>query len=176
MFDLIRGVWDWLHTREGRKIFRYTMTSVITTVFSLAVLAIVFGVLRLWSEVPSTIFSNVMGAFPAYWLNRKWTWGKAGRSSVVKEVLPFWIMAAASIAFSIVGAAVARELGHTWHADHFGQTVLVLAGNVVCFAIFWVLKLVVFNHTFKVPSQGSLGLFGEDARSPLSSGGSLRKQ
>jgi putative flippase GtrA len=152
MSELLLRVWDWLHTREGRKIFRYTMTSVITTGVSLFVLGIVFGVLRLWTEVPSTVFANVVAAFPSYWLNRKWAWGKGGRSHLVKEVLPFWVMSAASISFSIVGASMARYLGRTWHLDHLDQTVLVLVANVASFGIFWILKLLVFNRTFRVPT------------------------
>jgi putative flippase GtrA len=152
MSELLLTVWSWLHTREGRKIFRYTMTSVITTCVSLCVLGLVFGVFRLWSEVPSTIFANVCAAFPSYWLNRRWAWGKAGRSHMVKEVLPFWIMSASSIAFSMVGAWVARDLGHRLQLDHLEQTALVLFANVMSFGIFWVLKLMVFNRTFKMPT------------------------
>lgn len=153
MYDLLTRLWEWLHTREGQKIFRYTMTSVITTGVSLLVLGLVFGVFRLWTEVPSTIFANVVAAFPSYWLNRKWAWGKGGRSHLVKEVLPFWVMSAASIAFSTVGAQTARYVGHTLHTHHFVQTILVLAANVVSFGIFWVLKLMVFNRTFRVPTM-----------------------
>jgi putative flippase GtrA len=152
MYDLLTRLWDWLHTREGQKILRYTMTSVITTGVSLFVLGLVFGVLRLWTEVPSTVFANVVAAFPSYWLNRRWAWGKNGRSHLLKEVLPFWVMSAASISFSIVGASTARYVGHTLHTHHFVQTILVLAANVVSFGIFWVLKLMVFNRTFRVPS------------------------
>src|SRR5487761_1860159 len=104
MSDLLLRVWAWLHTHEGRKLFRYTMVSVISTAVSLFTRGIVFGVLREWTEVPSTDFANVVAAFPSYWLNRKWAWGKGGRSHLVKEVLPFWVMSAASIAFSMVGA------------------------------------------------------------------------
>lgn len=150
MTEVLDAVWAWLHTREGRKIFRYTMTSVISTGVSLFVLGLTFGVLRVWTEVPSTIFANVVAAFPSYWLNRKWAWGKHGRSHLVKEVLPFWVMAFSSIAFSMIGASVARDLGHDWHLHHLAQTVLVLVANVVSFGIFWVLKLKVFNRTFRV--------------------------
>ncbi|MDA8317354.1 MAG: GtrA family protein [Actinomycetota bacterium] len=152
MSELFLTVWSWLHTREGRKIFRYTMTSVITTGVSLSVLGLVFGVFRLWTEVPSTIFANVCAAFPSYWLNRRWAWGKAGRSHMLKEVLPFWVMSAASISFSMIGAAVARYLGQRLQLDHLQLTALVLFANVMSFGIFWVLKLMVFNRTFKVPT------------------------
>ena len=150
MSDLLLTVWAWLHTREGRKIFRYTMTSVISTAVSLFVLGMVFGVFRLWTEVPSTIFANVVAAFPSYWLNRRWAWGKGGRSHLFKEVLPFWVMSLASIAFSMVGASVARYLGQHFQLHHLEQTALVLFANVMSFGVFWVLKLMVFNRTFKV--------------------------
>jgi hypothetical protein len=69
---------------------------------------------------------------------------------MVKEVLPFWGMAALGIAFSIVGAALARHIGNQYNLSHFDQTVLVLVANFLSFAIFWVVKLLVFNRMFKV--------------------------
>ena len=107
----LQALYDWLHTHEGRKIFRYTMVSVISTAVSLFVILIVYGVLRLWSEVPSTVFGNVVATFPSYWLNRKWAWGKHGRSHFLKEVVPFWTLAAIGIAFAIVGASLAKHIG-----------------------------------------------------------------
>ena len=104
MVSRLQQFYDWLHTHEGRKIFRYSMVSVISTAVSLIVIVIVYGVYHLWSEIPSTVFGNVVAIFPSYWLNRKWAWGKHGRSHFMKEVVPFWIMAAFGIAFSIVGA------------------------------------------------------------------------
>jgi putative flippase GtrA len=148
---------DWLHTHEGRKIFRYTMVSVISSIVSLVVIAIVYGVLHLWSEVPSTIFGNFVATFPSYWLNRKWAWGKHGRSHFWKEVVPFWTMAALGIAFSIVGAALARHVAIKYNLDHFETTLVVLVANVLSFAVFWVAKLLVFNRMFKT----ELGEFDE---------------
>lgn len=59
-------------------------------------------------------------------------------------------MSAIGIAFSVVGAAVARHIGKKYHLDHFDQTVVVLVANVMSFGIFWVLKLLLFNRLFKV--------------------------
>jgi len=152
MAELFQRLWDWLHTHEGQKIFRYLMVSVITTGVSFVVLFLVYGVFQWWTEIPSTIFANAVATFPSYWLNRNWAWGKSGRSHLTKEVIPFWTVAAAGIAFSIVGAAVARHLGQTHDLSHLDQTVLVLAANVMSFAIFWVVKLLLFNRMFHVPS------------------------
>jgi putative flippase GtrA len=148
VLEQLQRLYAWLHTHEGKKIFRYSMVSVISTVCSLFVIAIVYGVLHIWSEVPSTVFGNVVATFPSYWLNRKWAWGKHGRSHFWKEVVPFWIMAAAGIAFSIVGASIARHYSVKYQLSHLETTVLVLVANVMSFGIFWVLKLFAFNKLF----------------------------
>jgi putative flippase GtrA len=146
----IRAFYDWLHTHEGRKLFRYTMVSVISTAVSLIVIGLVYGVFKVWTEVPSTIFGNAVATFPSYWLNRKWAWGKHGRSHFWKEVAPFWFMSALGIAFSVIGASLARHYGHTLKLGHLEQTALVLGANVLSFAVFWVVKLLIFNRLFKV--------------------------
>jgi putative flippase GtrA len=152
MAALVQRVWEWLHTHEGKKVFRYSMVSVISTAVSAVTLAIVYGVIHIWTEVPSAIFANSVATVPSYWLNRSWAWGKSGRSHLMKEVLPFWGMAAASIAFSIIGASVARHIGTTHHLEHFEQTVLVVAVNILSFGVFWILKLLLFNRLFRAPS------------------------
>ncbi len=150
MLSRLRTFIAWLHTHEGRKIFRYTMVSVLSTSVSALVIVLVYGVFHLWTEVPSTVFGNAVATFPSYWLNRRWAWGKGGRSHLVKEVLPFWFMSALGIAFSIVGASLARRIGQHYNLSHFDLTLLVLAANFLSFAIFWVVKLLVFNRMFKV--------------------------
>jgi putative flippase GtrA len=150
LMDRAQQFWVWLHTHEGKKLFRYTMVSVISTLVSFTVLFLVYGVFRVWTEVPSTVFANAVATFPSYWLNRNWAWGKSGRSHLVKEVIPFWTMSVIGIAVSIVGATVARNIGQTHHLNHLELTVLVLAANVASFGVFWILKLILFNRLFHV--------------------------
>jgi len=142
----------WLHTKEGKKVFRYSMVSVVSTAVSFTVIFLVYGVIRRGSEVPDTVLGNAVATFPSYWLNRSWAWGKSGRSHLTKEVLPFWVIAAAGIAFSIIGAATARHIGLSHHLGHIELTALVLTANILSFAIFWVLKLLIFNRLFHVPT------------------------
>jgi putative flippase GtrA len=143
-------LWEKRDTPEARKLFRYTMVSVISTAVSFVTLGIVFGLLHWWGEVVSTVFANVVASIPSYFLTRNWVWGKTGRSHLVKEIIPFWVMSGLGIAFSIVGAAIAKHIGIAYHLDHFEQTVVVLAANVLSFAVFWVAKFLVFNRIFKV--------------------------
>ena len=48
------------------------MVSVISTGVSFVVLAVLYGGLKLWSEVPDTLVANAVATFTSYWLNRSW--------------------------------------------------------------------------------------------------------
>jgi putative flippase GtrA len=143
-------LWQKRDTPEAKQLFRYTMVSVISTVVSFGTLGLVFGVFHLWGEVGSTVFANVVASVPSYFLTRNWVWGKTGRSHLVKEIIPFWTMSALGIVVSIFGAAAAKHIGTHFGFSHLQQTVLVEAANVASFAVFWVLKFLVFNRIFKV--------------------------
>ncbi len=150
MVDLVHRIQEWTKSHEGKKLIRFTAVSVISTGVSFVTLFLVFGVFKVWTQVPSTIFANAVATIPSYNLNRKWAWGKGGRSHLMKEILPFWSMSAVGIAVSVVGAQAARHVSVKHHLPHLEQTVIVLVANVLSFAIFWVLKLLLFNRLFHV--------------------------
>ena len=143
-------LWQKRETPEAKQLLRYAMVSVVSTVVSFGTLALVFGVFHFWGEIGSTVFANAVATVPSYYLNRGWVWGKNGRSHLMKEIVPFWAMSAIGIVVSIFGAATARHFGIEHHLGHIQQTVVVLFANVMSFAIFWVLKFLVFNRLFKV--------------------------
>ena len=146
----VEHLWERRHTPEAKRLIRYSLVSVISTIVSFGVLALVFGVLHLWGEIGSTVFANVVATIPSYFLNRMWVWGKGGRSHLMKEIVPFWVMSAIGIVVSIGGAAVARHIGNVYHLSHFEQTLVVLAANLVSFGLFWVLKYMLYNRLFHV--------------------------
>ena len=158
--DLVLRLLRLYQTPHGKKLFRYTMVSVISTIVSVGTLAIIYGALRLWSEVPSTVAANMVATIPSYYLNRNWAWGKSGRSHVTREVLPFWAMAVSGIVFSIFTASEARHVSEMHHLHHFGRTVLVLGANLAAFGILWVLKFLVFNKLFHVHPVDDIELEG----------------
>ncbi len=143
-------VWQRRDTPEGRQLIRYTMVSVISTIVSFGVLAIVFGLHIIKGEVEATVFANVVATVPSYFLNRMWVWKKGGRSHVMKEIVPFWVMSALGIFVSIGGAAVARHIGKVHHLSHLEQTLVLLVANLVSFGLFWVLKYMLYNRLFHV--------------------------
>ena len=148
MRDTVTRLWRFCHTPEGLKLIKYTMVSAISAATSLLILTIVYGVLRLWTEVISVLFSNIMAGIPSYFLNRQWVWGKSGRSHLWREVLPFWVMSLTGIGFALFTANVAHNFADTHHLHHLVRTILVVGANVAAFGILWVLKFLILNRLF----------------------------
>jgi putative flippase GtrA len=158
MFDKLARLWRFYHTPAGRKMFRYTMVSVISTIVSFIVLTLVYGVLRLWSEVPDVLVANIVAGIVSYNLNRRWVWGKTGRSHWRKEVLPFWGMSLAGMVLSLFAAAEAHHIVKTHHLAHLPATVLVLGANMAAWGSLWIIKFFVFDRLFRstrpeIPSE-----------------------
>jgi len=150
MIRPLRAFLAWSHTHQGKKLVRYTATSAITTAVSIGAVATLYGFRIIPSVVWATLTGNLIGTLPAYNLNRRWTWGKRGRSSVRREVMPFVVMTVLGIGFSQIGAWWVKHEVATHHWSHLLNTGLVAGVNLLCFAIFWVLKLLVFNRIFHV--------------------------
>ena len=139
----------WTKSHEGKKLIRYTLGSVYTTIFSQATIFIVYGGHILNGVITATLFANVLAIIPSYHLNRRWAWRKEGTSHWRKEVVPYLSMSLAGIAFSTIGALGAKYLIHyDQHWSHLFDTGLVAAVNLLSFCIFWVLKMLVFNKIF----------------------------
>lgn len=145
-----RAFVSWSHTHQGRKLIRYTLTSGITTAVSFSAVAGFYGLRIIPGVIWATLAGNVVGMLPAYQLNRRWTWGKTGRSAFRTEVAPFLSMSILGIAFSQLGAWWAKDEVNAHHWSHLTNTGLVAGANLTCFAVFWVLKLIVFNRIFNV--------------------------
>jgi putative flippase GtrA len=150
-------LWRFCHTPDGIKIVRYTTVSAISAITSLVILTIVYGVLRLWTEVYATLFANVMAGIPSYFLNRQWVWRKGGRSHLWREVLPFWVMSFTGIGFALITAAWAHHLADQHHLDHLARTVLVVGANVGAFGILWLVKFMILNRLFAQIADAEVG-------------------
>ncbi len=135
----LNGLLAWSKSHEGKKIIRYTLSSVVTTGVSLAAILITYGFKIIPGIIEATLFGNIIAIIPSYYLNRAWAWGKRGKSHFRNEVIPYWGMAFLGIAFSLVGATYTKHLVHAHHWGHLANTAL---------AIFWVLKMLVFNRIF----------------------------
>jgi putative flippase GtrA len=136
---------------QGKRLVRYTMVSLISTIITFAVLGILFYALGLWSEEPDNVLANVVGIFPSYYLNRNWAWGKSGPSHLWREVVPFWAMSIVSI-FLALGAGIAAHhvSVNVLHLHRLGRTMILYGANLFAFGVLWVAKFLVINKLFHV--------------------------
>ena len=132
------------------KLIKYASVSVISTVVSQVTLILLFGVYHVMSEVPANIVANVLATVPSYVLNRRWVWGKSGKSHFWKEVAPFWILSFVGLAFSSFAVWLAGEFARSHHLNHLDTSILVNAANLLSFAILWIVKFVVYNKLFHI--------------------------
>jgi putative flippase GtrA len=150
-------VLDWYATPTGKKMFRYTMVSVVAVpVGEIAYLVALKGFA--WTPTWSGIFGAAIGAIPSYYLNRSWAWGKTGPSHLWKEVVPFWLIALLGVLFSGVLQHAADHFVHRHHITGFPQLVILNGAYLGGFALLWVVKYVIFNRFLFViaPDEGEV--------------------
>lgn len=147
------------------KLWRYMAVSVITTLLTLVLLYVFWrglnvggkngvyflGLLHISSAELANVLATGISTIPSYTLNRKWAWGKSGKSHVWREVVPFWVIAVVSLVLStwVVGFA-SREAVHLSSRREV-QTILGEIGNLATYGVMWIAKYVLFN---KVLFQG----------------------
>ena len=132
------------------KVIKYASVSVISTIVSQVTLLLTFGIFHVMSEVPANIVANVLATIPSYWLNRRWVWGKGGKSHFWREIAPFWILSFVGLAFSSVAVWLAGDLARSHDLSHAATAVLVNAANLLSFGILWIVKFVIYNKLFHI--------------------------
>jgi putative flippase GtrA len=135
----------WARSPRGRTRIRYLAVTVVTVLVSQTVLALGFGILR-WSAPRANLVSFVAGGLVSYQLNRRWTWQRQKRSSLTREVLPFWGIAFAGLALSTLAVAAAESLAKQVTSERALQTAFVSAASLAAFGTLWILKFVLFDR------------------------------
>jgi putative flippase GtrA len=130
-------------TPQGKKMVRYTATSAICLVISEVVLTIL-GLLG-WTALGAVLTATAISTVPSYELNRKWAWGKSGKSHLGKEVVPFWVLAFIGLAFSLWTVSVAQTFARHHHFSVIMRTGILDGAFIGAYGILWVGKFVIFN-------------------------------
>jgi len=157
----LQHVWksdETLHVRLGqiirhpssKKLAKYASVSIISTVVSQVTLLIVYGALHLMPAVWANLVANVVATPPSYYLNRKWVWGKRGRSHIMREIVPFWVLGFCGLALSSLTVYGAEQFAKHHDLSHALTSLLVNAASLFAFALLWVVKFVIYQRLFHV--------------------------
>ena len=143
MVDLSpRSLLERSRTPGGKKMVRYSLVSVISVIVSQIVL---FVAQSFWSARTSNIIAVCISAVPSYYLNRKWAWGKHGKSHLMKEIIPFWSLALLGLIFSTWAADYAESNAHHITSSELGARLVVNFAALAAFGVLWVGKFIIFN-------------------------------
>lgn len=127
---------------------RYFAVSIISAAVSFVALLLIYGVFRIWTEVPSTFAADLIAGIPSYFLNRRWVWKKSGSSHFWGEVVPFWVISILGILLAMYLAYVAHSYAISRNFSHLEQSMFVIVANLSAFGILWVLRFFAFNLIF----------------------------
>lgn len=141
----IPDVIEKLRGPTGRKLFRYSTASVVAVIVSEVLLVLFNGVVGLSAPVSSTL-ATAIAAVPNYEMNRKWAWGKTGKSHLWKEVIPFWALAFLGWGISTISVALMESYAKHHHFSHFLSTTTVAIVYIAAFGVLWVAKFIIFNR------------------------------
>ncbi|HET9060864.1 MAG TPA: GtrA family protein [Acidimicrobiales bacterium] len=164
-------------TGAVHKFIRYSMVSAVAIGISQVTILICTLAFHL-----SGVASNAIGAAastPAsYELNRKWAWGKHGKSHLWKEVVPFWSLTIAGLLASTGTTALADSELHAHHVTGLERSVIIMAASLFAWGVIWVAKFVIFNRLVFVTRDdaeplvaGSLAGAVPPVENPLTSAG-----
>ncbi len=140
-----KGLLTWARAPEGKKFVRYSMVSVVSVIVYEILLFVTLGLLHWQTARSANIFAVGVSAIPSYYLNRKWAWGKSGRSHFMKEVVPFWGMALLGLIFSTWATDFAKTIADEVTEIHLLRTFIVMMAGLAAFGVLWVAKFVVLN-------------------------------
>ena len=139
------GLLAWSRSDEGKKLFRYSMVSVVSVIVYEILLLLTLGVLHWRTARSANLCAVSISAIPSYYLNRAWAWGKTGRSHLMKEVVPFWAMALLGLVFSTWATGWATRFADDFTEAHLMRTLIVMFAGLAAFGVLWVAKFVILN-------------------------------
>jgi putative flippase GtrA len=127
-----------LRGRYGAKLLRFGAVSTFNVVFGQSLLYAAQTVLS-WPAVGSNVFSVTVSAVPAYLLSRYWVWQKRGRNHLMKEVLPFWILAILGFLLSTFAVWFVER---RWDP----QPLFINLTNLAAFGVVWTSKFFILDR------------------------------
>lgn len=133
-----------------RRGIRYALVSVVSVAVAQLVLVLCFGVLH-WNAVAANVVATGVATVPSYILSRAWVWGKRGRSRVLQEIVPFWVLTMLGLGISTFAAAAGEQWAAELTPERLVQTAIVSGATLTGFGVVWIGKFAVLHYILFVP-------------------------
>lgn len=92
----------------------------------------------------ANVVAVLCGIVPSYLANRYWVWERRGRSSMAREVAPFWVLSLAGLAISTLSVARVDVLTAHWSAA--ARSIALPVANLSVFGALWIVQFVLLDR------------------------------
>jgi putative flippase GtrA len=137
-----------LRTPEGKKKFRFAMVSAVAIAVSEVTLVVCYGLFGLdeKQKVFSLTIAFITSTVASYALNRRWVWGRSGKSHFWKEVAPFWGIGIAQFLISVPFITWGVHQVEKETENHVVRTASLLFFSLFVYGVMWVGKYMFFER------------------------------
>ena len=136
---------EWL--ARFRKLLRFGASSIVAVVCSETTFLLLYGPAHASSTVAS-VCAWLAGAIPNYWINRTWTWGRRGRPSVSRELLPYAAIVFGTLAIAIAATAIGDAALKDAGVSHATRTGIVGGIYLGVYAVMFFVRFFLFDRLF----------------------------
>jgi uncharacterized membrane protein len=133
----------WLRTKFGKHLSRFAVVALVSLATTQIVLSIAYLLIRTGGV--ATLLGWFAGAAVSYLLSRK-AWERKGKPDLLRETLPFWLIAAMTAIILTTAGHLAGEFATDHHMGKFDATALVSGTVLVANAVTFAMRFVIFHY------------------------------
>jgi len=141
---------------QFEKVLRYCGVSVVNVFTGQTTLFVALALFQV-NPVPAQVVAASVSAGPAYVLSRRWVWRQTGRDSVRSEIIPFWLLTLAGLAFALTAMALVAQVSEA--------PLVLMFTSLVAYGLVWVAKYLVLDLVTWRGGSRSDGRPAEDQQS-----------
>ena len=133
-----------LHTSVGKRFSRFILVAAGAVVASQVTLAVCLGPVG-WTAGRSAVAAWLVGAAVSYILSR-WAWERKGKPNLLKETLPFWIVAIGTAVVLTLTTKWANQQALSMGLSHVQRVLFVDLAYLLANCVTFVTRFLIFHY------------------------------
>ena len=133
-----------LHTTVGKRFSRFILVAAGAVIASQVTLAVCLGPIG-WTAGRSALTAWLAGAAVSYVLSR-WAWERKGRPNLLKETLPFWIVAVGTAVVLTFTTKWANQRALAMDMPHTERVLFVGAAYFIANCVTFLTRFLIFHY------------------------------
>jgi putative flippase GtrA len=140
----IMGAKSRLKSATGKRFKRFILAAAVAVASSQITLTLCLGVFHV-TAVRAGFIAWFAGATASYIMSR-WAWERKGRPHLLKETLPFWIIAACVATVLTLTTKFANELAVSMGLSHAARVLFVDAAFFLANCVTFITRFFIFHY------------------------------